>query len=85
MSNLAIADIERLFRQEYGRAVAVLVRLCGTIDAAEEAVQDAFAESRHKALLLAWARSFGRSGDGGMRALAARYFPGFPWSSFPPV
>jgi RNA polymerase sigma-70 factor, ECF subfamily len=45
MSNLAIADIERLFRQEYGRAVAVLVRLCGTIDAAEEAVQDAFAEA----------------------------------------
>lgn len=45
MSDLAIADIERLFRQEYGRAVAVLVRLCGTIDAAEEAVQDAFAEA----------------------------------------
>src|ERR1700758_3334586 len=45
MSSLAIADIERLFRQEYGRAVAVLVRLCGTIDAAEEVVQDAFAEA----------------------------------------
>ena len=45
MSDLAIADIEKLFRQEYGRAVAVLVRLCGTIDAAEEAVQDAFAEA----------------------------------------
>lgn len=45
MSDLAIADIERLFRQEYGRAVAVLVRLCGTIDKAEEAVQDAFAEA----------------------------------------
>src|ERR1700754_1907716 len=35
-------QIERVFRQEYGRAVAVLVRLLGTIDAAEEAVQDAF-------------------------------------------
>ena len=45
MSDLAIADIEKLFRQEYGRAVAVLVRLCGTIDAAEESVQDAFAEA----------------------------------------
>lgn len=45
MANLATADIERLFRQEYGRAVAVLVRLCGSIDAAEEVVQDAFAEA----------------------------------------
>ena len=35
--------IERVFREEYGRAVAVLVRLCGDIDLAEEAVQDAFA------------------------------------------
>ena len=37
------ADIERVFREEYGRAVAVLVRQLGDIDAAEEAVQDAFA------------------------------------------
>jgi RNA polymerase sigma-70 factor, ECF subfamily len=36
-------DIERVFREEYGRAVSVLVRVCGDIDAAEEAVQDAFA------------------------------------------
>ncbi len=35
-------DIERIFRQEYGRAVAVLVRVVGDIDGAEEAVQDAF-------------------------------------------
>jgi RNA polymerase sigma-70 factor (ECF subfamily) len=34
--------IERIFREQYGRAVAVLVRLLGDIDAAEEAVQDAF-------------------------------------------
>jgi RNA polymerase sigma-70 factor (ECF subfamily) len=34
--------IERVFREEYGRAVAVLVRLVGDIDVAEEAVQDAF-------------------------------------------
>jgi RNA polymerase sigma-70 factor (ECF subfamily) len=45
MPDLAIADIEQLFREEYGRSVAVLVRLCGSIDAAEEAVQDAFAEA----------------------------------------
>jgi RNA polymerase sigma-70 factor, ECF subfamily len=31
-----------VFRQEYGRAVAVLVRVFGDIDVAEEAVQDAF-------------------------------------------
>jgi RNA polymerase sigma-70 factor (ECF subfamily) len=31
-----------VFRAEYGRAVAVLVRLFGDIDVAEEAVQDAF-------------------------------------------
>ncbi|NED97660.1 RNA polymerase sigma factor [Phytoactinopolyspora alkaliphila] len=37
------ADIEHVFREEYGRAVAVLVRAFGDIDVAEEAVQDAFA------------------------------------------
>ncbi|MGC4816521.1 RNA polymerase sigma factor [Micromonospora sp. DT63] len=36
-------DVEAVFRAEYGRAVAVLVRLLGDIDLAEEAVQDAFA------------------------------------------
>jgi RNA polymerase sigma-70 factor, ECF subfamily len=35
-------EIERVFREQYGRAVAVLVRHFGDIDAAEEAVQDAF-------------------------------------------
>ncbi|SEG99642.1 RNA polymerase sigma-70 factor, ECF subfamily [Nonomuraea solani] len=35
--------IERVFREEYGRAVAVLVRVFGDIDLAEEAVQEAFA------------------------------------------
>jgi RNA polymerase sigma-70 factor (ECF subfamily) len=34
-----------VFRAEYGRAVAVLVRVFGDIDLAEEAVQDAFAEA----------------------------------------
>jgi RNA polymerase sigma-70 factor, ECF subfamily len=36
------AEIDRVFRAEYGRAVAVLVRVFGDIDIAEEAVQDAF-------------------------------------------
>jgi RNA polymerase sigma-70 factor, ECF subfamily len=40
---LEATDIERVFREEYGRAVSVLVRQLGDIDAAEEAVQDAFA------------------------------------------
>ena len=40
---VASSEIERVFRAEYGRAVSVLVRVCGDIDSAEEAVQDAFA------------------------------------------
>ncbi|WP_433437392.1 RNA polymerase sigma factor [Nonomuraea sp. CA-141351] len=36
------AAVERVFREEYGRAVAVLVRVFGDIDVAEEAVQEAF-------------------------------------------
>ena len=42
MPALPASDIERVFRAEYGRAVAVLVRHFGDIDVAEEAVQDAF-------------------------------------------
>ncbi len=43
MTELSPARIDRVFRQEYGRAVAVLARVFGDIDIAEEAVQDAFA------------------------------------------
>src|SRR5919202_2194513 len=42
MTPVAAPEIERVFREEYGRAVAVLVRVFGDIDIAEEAVQDAF-------------------------------------------
>jgi RNA polymerase sigma-70 factor (ECF subfamily) len=42
---LNASDIEQIFRGEYGRAVAVLVRRFGDIDVAEEAVQDAFVEA----------------------------------------
>jgi RNA polymerase sigma-70 factor (ECF subfamily) len=41
----APAGIERVFRDEYGRAVAVLTRVFGDIDVAEDSVQDAFAEA----------------------------------------
>ena len=40
---VAASEIERIFRTEYGRAVAVLARRFGDIDVAEDAVQDAFA------------------------------------------
>jgi RNA polymerase sigma-70 factor (ECF subfamily) len=42
MPALPNSAIERVFREEYGRALAVLVRVFGDIDVAEEAVQDAF-------------------------------------------
>jgi RNA polymerase sigma-70 factor (ECF subfamily) len=42
MAELPAAEIERVFRQVYGRVVAVLARVFGGIDNAEEAVQDAF-------------------------------------------
>ncbi|MGE5812897.1 MAG: sigma factor, partial [Acidobacteriota bacterium] len=42
MLRLADGEIERVFREEYGRAVAVLIRQFGDIDLAEEAVQEAF-------------------------------------------
>jgi RNA polymerase sigma-70 factor (ECF subfamily) len=38
-----VAEIEAVFREQYGRAVAVLSRVFGDLDMAEEAVQDAFA------------------------------------------
>jgi RNA polymerase sigma-70 factor (ECF subfamily) len=39
---LSVPEIETVFRAEYGRAVAVLIRVFHDIDIAEEAVQDAF-------------------------------------------
>jgi RNA polymerase sigma-70 factor (ECF subfamily) len=41
-TSISTTEIERVFREEYGRAVAILVRHFGDIDLAEEAVQDAF-------------------------------------------
>src|SRR5580765_7082207 len=36
-------DIEKIFRDEAGRALATLIRLVGDFDLAEDALQDAFA------------------------------------------
>jgi RNA polymerase sigma-70 factor (ECF subfamily) len=37
------ADVERVFREEWGHAVAILTRVLGDLELAEDAVQDAFA------------------------------------------
>jgi RNA polymerase sigma-70 factor (ECF subfamily) len=42
MPQVPASEMERVFREEHGRAVAVLVRVFGDLDVAEEAVQDAF-------------------------------------------
>src|SRR6478752_367099 len=42
MSGVTTSEIERVFRAEHGRAIAILVRSFGDIDVAEEAVQEAF-------------------------------------------
>jgi len=40
---LGAAEIDQVFRREYGRAVAILTRVLGDLDLAEDAVQEAFA------------------------------------------
>jgi RNA polymerase sigma-70 factor (ECF subfamily) len=42
VATLPASEIGRVFRAEHGRAVAVLARVFGDIDIAEDAVQDAF-------------------------------------------
>ena len=37
-----MTDIGAVFREEWGRAVAILTRVLGDLDRAEDAVQDAF-------------------------------------------
>ena len=48
MPAVAASEIERVFRAEYGRAVAVLIRVFGDIDVAQDAVQDAFAAAAQR-------------------------------------
>lgn len=38
-------EVERVFREAHGQAVATLVRVFGDITLAEDAVQDAYARS----------------------------------------
>jgi len=45
---VAAGKVEEAFRAEYGRAVAVLTRVFGDIDIAEDAVQDAFTEAARR-------------------------------------
>ncbi|MER6764938.1 RNA polymerase sigma factor, partial [Amycolatopsis sp. NPDC000746] len=40
---ISTAVLERIFRAEHGRAVAVLARVFGDLDLAEDAVQEACA------------------------------------------
>jgi RNA polymerase sigma-70 factor (ECF subfamily) len=44
----ALADLERIFRDESGRCIAILVRVFGDIDIAEDAVQEAFVVAAQK-------------------------------------
>jgi RNA polymerase sigma-70 factor, ECF subfamily len=37
-----VANIEQVFREEYGRIIATLIRISGSFDLAEEALQEAF-------------------------------------------
>jgi RNA polymerase sigma-70 factor, ECF subfamily len=48
LDSSAARQLDRIFRRERGRAVAVLTRLCGNIDDAEEAVQEAFVEATRR-------------------------------------
>ena len=48
MIGLEEAEIERVFREVYGQAVATVTRTCGDLSAAEDAVQYAFAEAAER-------------------------------------
>ncbi|HXJ43391.1 MAG TPA: sigma-70 family RNA polymerase sigma factor, partial [Bryobacteraceae bacterium] len=42
MNERGVSEVERVFREEYGRVLASLIRFSGEFDLAEEALQDAF-------------------------------------------
>ncbi|MET0831251.1 MAG: sigma factor, partial [Acidimicrobiia bacterium] len=48
MTGFDADQVDRVFRQESGKAIATLVRLCGDIGVAEEAVQEAFVAALEK-------------------------------------
>jgi RNA polymerase sigma-70 factor (ECF subfamily) len=45
---MTLAEIDKIFRNEAGRALATLIRLVGDFDLAEDALQDAFAVALEK-------------------------------------
>jgi RNA polymerase sigma-70 factor, ECF subfamily len=62
------ATVGRIFREEYGRSVAALVRALGDIDLAEDAVQEAFAVA-----LGTWSREGLPPNPGGWITTTARH------------
>jgi RNA polymerase sigma-70 factor (ECF subfamily) len=40
--------LEKVFREEYGRIIATLIRISGSFDLAEEALQEAFTSAASK-------------------------------------
>src|SRR5690348_12141093 len=48
MSQQVRETLEQVFREEYGRIVATLIRISGSFDLAEEALQEAFASATSK-------------------------------------
>src|SRR5438067_12611648 len=61
------AVVSRIFREEYGRSVAALIRVFGDIDVAEDAVQEAFAVALRK-----WPRNGLPPNPGGWITVTAR-------------
>jgi RNA polymerase sigma-70 factor, ECF subfamily len=62
-----VATVEAVFREEWGRAVAVLARALGDLERAEEAVQDAFALAVER-----WSRDGAPSNPGAWILTVAR-------------
>jgi RNA polymerase sigma-70 factor (ECF subfamily) len=48
MSPDVTSSLDALYRSDWGRIVATLIRLFGDFDAAEEAAQEAFAAAVHQ-------------------------------------
>ncbi|MGH8793177.1 MAG: RNA polymerase sigma factor [Stackebrandtia sp.] len=67
MPECTVGDVERVFREEFGRVVAGLVRVVGDIDVAEDAVQDAFVAAARK-----WPETGMPPNPGGWIAVTAR-------------